>query len=697
MKSAVLFAILICTVVSAATIQQPQFFARRDYGCSGPCPAGYAVVADVNGDKIPDIVSAYVAGSTVYTLLGNGNGTFRTGSTLDSGFAGLTNLVPVDLNGDGKIDLVIAGSPTLGNSGGIGVCFGNGDGTFQPPVTYAVGDNSGFVVIGDFNGDGIPDAALASELGVWIFIGKGGGVFNPGVLAVPSSNLTSLISADFNGDGKLDLAFGLYSNGFAVAFGNGNGTFQTPVMYSTSGSPHWLAADDLTGNGSVDLVVGNEVYLNNGNGTFAPVSANPVGPQFAIGDVNGDHIPDLVGSLGQVALGLGNGQFAPPKTYPVESAGVPHSVVVADLRKNGRLDIVTGGAFALSVLLNEGKGKFEDGITTPVPNSGNCAASADFNGDGIPDLAVPTTTGTVILLGTGKANPPYTTGATIPLSSPGCPITGDLNNDGIVDLLQPAGSLGGVGVYLGKGDGTFTLASVIPVGVANNIVLGDFNHDGIPDVATSSNQFALGNGDGTFQTPIPIIADPPNGGFNWIAAGDVNNDGWTDLMAAQPEFCCAALYVLLNNQQGGFTLTKVQKSSLGSPAWVMLTDLNLDGNLDAVVGGDSVANIFLGNGLGQFKLLEETLFYPGPDPLPPQVGDVNGDGIPDILLPADGSIGIAFGKGNGTFVTPFVVGAGGGEGQILLANQHGQSPTAGLPDLISPDGSEVWVLLNLTK
>jgi len=692
MRTAFLILIAWCEVATGA-INQPQFFARRDYSSNGT--SGFVAVADINGDGIPDLVATYVDGSNVYTLLGNGNGTFRSGATYQPGFFALSNVVPIDLNGDGKIDLVIAGSPTLGSSGGIGVCFGNGNGTFQPPVTYAVADDFGFVMIGDFNGDGIPDAALASELGVWIFIGKGGGVFDPGVLSISVSNTTGMVSADFNGDGKLDLAFGI-SGAFEVAFGNGNGTFQTPVSYAVSGTPTWLAAGDLTGDGSVDLVVGNEVYLNNGKGTFAPVSANPVGPQFAIGDVNGDHIPDLVGSLGQVALGRGNGQFAPPKTYPVESAGVPHSVVVADLRKNGRLDIVTGDAFALSVLLNEGKGEFEDGITTPLPNSGNCGASADFNGDGIPDLAVPTTTGTVILLGTGKANPPYTTGATIPLSSPGCPITGDLNNDGIADLLQPAGSLGGVGVYLGNGDGTFTLASVIPFGGANILVLGDFNHDGIPDVATSSNQFALGNGDGTFQPPQPILPNPPLYGFTWIAAGDVNNDGWTDLVATQSGVCCD-MYVLLNNQQGGFNLSKVHIGLYTTTFWVMLSDLNGDGNLDAVVGGDGDVFIFLGNGLGQFKLLSETIPYPGPDPLPPQVGDVNGDGIPDILLPADGSIRIALGKGNGTFVTPFAVGAGGGEGQILLANQHGQSPTAGLPDLISPDGSQVWVLLNLTK
>jgi hypothetical protein len=77
---------------------------------------------------------------------------------------------------------------------------------------------------------------------------------------------------------------------------------------------------------------------------------------------------------------------------------------------------------------------------------------------------------------------------------------------------------------------------------------------------------------------------------------------------------------------------------------------------------------------------------------------VNGDGIPDLLLPADGSVGIAVGKGDGTFLTRFAVGVGPGEGQILLENLHGQSLKAGLPDLVEPDSSGgVTVLINLTK
>jgi hypothetical protein len=97
-------------------------------------------------------------------------------------------------------------------------------------------------------------------------------------------------------------------------------------------------------------------------------------------------------------------------------------------------------------------------------------------------------------------------------------------------------------------------------------------------------------------------------------------------------------------------------------------------------------------------VVQQNIGFPFVDVAPVQIGDVNGDGIPDLLLAADGSIGIALGNGDGTFPAPFVEGAGSGLGQVFLQNLHGQSPKAGLPDISAPDSTGgITVLINLTK
>jgi hypothetical protein len=454
MRNAILLFLLCCGGIAAATVTQPAFFGRRDY----PSAPGFAVVADINGDGIPDVITMGPFG--LDALLGNGNGSFRVGPTSTiGGQLGFFGIVPIDLNGDGNIDLVIA------QPGGIEVCLGNGDGTFQPAVAYGPG-GGGFIAVGDFNGDGIPDVAIPNSNGIYLYTGQGGGVFSPGVLTPvsPSGSLANrtLVAADFNGDGKLDLAVAtLQPSGFIVMLGNGDGTFQAPTAY-TGTSPTWVAAGDLNGDGHPDIVVSSGsafVYLNNGHGQFSQTTSVPLsGPQLAIGKINGDDIPDLVSSTGSVAFGIGHGKFAPPVSYAVESSGSTADVVLAELTTNGRMDIIAGQNGALSVLLNEGNGTFVDGEWTSVLGSGNCGAAADFNGDGKPDLAVPTTSGITVLFGTGNASAPYSTGPSFAVSGVGCPITGDLNGDGVPDLLVGANGLGGVGAYLGNGDGTFQLA-----------------------------------------------------------------------------------------------------------------------------------------------------------------------------------------------------------------------------------------------
>jgi hypothetical protein len=209
---------------------------------------------------------------------------------------------------------------------------------------------------------------------------------------------------------------------------------------------------------------------------------------------------------------------------------------------------------------------------------------------------------------------------------------------------------------------------------------------------SSGNLIALGNGDGTFQNPTTIVSSSP--GFSGIAVGDINNDGWPDLVLTTNDY--VVITVLLNNQHGGFTQVATTFGQYsGQP---ILTDLNGDGNPDLIYGmpGGSGAFVYLGNGNGTFTYqagLPGLLGTGGSN----CVADVNGDGIPDILISGSDTLYIYLGEGAATYATPFSIGTGPSPGSILVENLHGQSAAKGLPDIVVPDSSGgVMVLFNLT-
>jgi hypothetical protein len=343
------------------------------------------------------------------------------------------------------------------------------------------------------------------------------------------------------------------------------------------------------------------------------------------------------------------------------------------------------------VLLNEGKGTLEDRIWTSLSVSPGCSVSGDFNGDGKPDLALNTAEGITILLGTGKESAPFSLGSTIPIANTLCLRgIGDLNGDGILDLAVATST--SVVTLLGNGDGTFTQKSSLPTPVgAGYIVLADFNHDGKLDFATSSNLIALGNGDGTFQTPTNVAAVVPPGGFTYVATGDINNDGWPDLVFSVDEQAASA-YVLLNNHTGGFTQVPTNYGGLTNEA--VLADLNGDGNLDLILS----YSVYLGNGQGDFTFDTELSFDTGAQFGFNIVADVNGDGIPDVEFLSANTVAIFLGKGDGTFETPYFLGGGQSPGDLLAVNAHGQAAGAGKPDLLLPDETGgILTLFNLTK
>jgi hypothetical protein len=175
-------------------------------------------VADVNGDGIPDIIIANKQDSTVSVLLGNGDGTFAPRQTFSVGNDNApTSVAVADVNGDGIPDIITANS----GDNTVSVLLGNGDGTFQPQQTFPVGTGPTSVAVADLNGDGRPDIITGNSGSgsVSVLPGNGDGTFQPQQTFPVGTGLTSVAVADVNGDGKPDLIVGnrahtSYSGGY---------------------------------------------------------------------------------------------------------------------------------------------------------------------------------------------------------------------------------------------------------------------------------------------------------------------------------------------------------------------------------------------------------------------------------------------------------------------------------------------------
>jgi hypothetical protein len=418
-----------------------------------------------------------------------------------------------DFNGDAIPDLAVA------NYGGtVSVILGKGDGTFLPAKNYPAGIYPASVAVGDFNGDGNQDLAVANggSNNVSVLLGKGDGTFLPAVSYAAGTNPVSVAVGDFNSDGRPDLAVANFlSNNVSVLLGNGDGTFQQAVSYAAGSFPLSVAVGDFNADGKQDLAVTNfnnvSVLLGQGDGTFLPAVNYAAGGRpfsVAVGDFNGDGKQDLA-----VAI---------RGTYPYYADG------------------------SVSILLGKGDGTFLPAVNYAAGIGPVSVAVGDFNGDGKQDLAVADVgdnyakgQGVSVLLGQGD-------GTFLPAKSyvawvdPSAVAVGDFNGDGKPDLaVANHGTFpytnGSVSVLLGQGDGTFPSTPAFPAGDSPSAVaVGDFNGDGILDLAVANEDsdnvsVLLGKGDGTF---LPAIDYPAGSTPSSVAVGDFNGDGKLDLGVA---------------------------------------------------------------------------------------------------------------------------------------------------------------------
>ena len=336
--------------------------------------------------------------------------TFAAGTPVAVG-TGPTSVTLGDFNADGRPDLAVANQ----KSNSVSVLLGQSDGTFTPAAgsPLAVGDSPESVVVGDFDGDGLPDLATANtgDDTVSVLLGQGDGTFGPAgsTPLADSDDPESVAVGDFNGDGQPDLAVGyLEGNVVSVLLGRGDGTFTPAASPLVVGDfPSDVVVGDFNADGQPDLAVVNNgddtvsVLLGQGDGTFTPAAGSPLAvgldpESMVVGDFNADGRPDLAvantgGDTVGVLLGQGDGTFRPAGS-PVSVGKFPQSVAVGDFDGDGRPDLAvsTLGDSTVSVLVGQGDGTFQpaDGSATAVGELPQSVAVGDFNADGRPDLAV---------------------------------------------------------------------------------------------------------------------------------------------------------------------------------------------------------------------------------------------------------------------------------------------------------------------
>ena len=481
-------------------------------------------LGDINGDGNLDIVTSNFGTRNTSVLLGNGNGFFQTQKTFDTGFYS-NSLILGDVNGDGKLDIVVAnfGSPSNSTwSYSASILLGNGDGSFQSQLTFALGNQPRSIVLGDVNGDSDLDIVASNRIdqNISILIGNGDGTFKNQITLGLGSTSYSIKLGDLNGDGRLDIVTAnQFSNNTSVLLGNGDGTFRSGQNFTTGDRPYSVALGDLNGDGRLDIITANHnsdntsIIINRLAFTGQAASISAPAPLVTGSSPETENKLSNIGST----VSLFDSQTGQPTGVAVPFPGFNGQIRVAsgDFNVDGRTEIVAGagpGGGPAVVILDSQTGLARASFFAYDQNftGGVFVAVKDINNDGISD----------IITGAGTGGGPhvkvfngidlqeirsffayaenFTGGVSV--------ASADINGDGILDLVTGAGPGGGPHVKVFDG-ATNTLISqwfAYPPEFTGGVFvgMGDISNDGNFEVIT---------GPGVGFVPLVAIWNPFTG------------------------------------------------------------------------------------------------------------------------------------------------------------------------------------------
>jgi hypothetical protein len=642
------------------------------------------VVADVNNDGRPDlIIGNEDDGYSNQLLMNQGNGVFKEVDGVLPNENWSTSAIGVgDMNNDGFPDLII------GNDEEIKLLLNQGNGTFEnaPGAIIAGGSlSTSRIAIADVNSDGFLDVILKVGGDLHVLSNQGDSTFvevTADAISADTSFTTSIAVADVNGDDHTDIILGNYYKPTKVLLNQGDGTFvelegSIPITPVSSDRTNAIAVADLDGDGDIDLVIANvnredpiQILLNQGNGTFEEEDVViPFGVKFipmalAVADMDGDGQLDILIGTGldnpnYLVQNQGSGSFRIVEGAfdEAEDDKSTFSIAVSDVNGDGRVDVIIGTSnneyydtAHIQVLLNKEVIKYLEAWDA-IPGGDLfrtvAIAVADLDGDGLPDLVVgKDEQPNQVLLNQGDGTfqevlSDVSSGDT----KTAAVAVGDLNGDGLLDIV-----IGNKNeknqLMLNQGDGTFRESDLVSPGDDHTtaLALADVNGDGHFDIlvgndSSSPNQVFINKGDGTF---VEVDGAIP-GDFDTfaIAVADFNNDGFIDIVIGNNGGYYgnvnAANQLLLNKGNGTFEEI-VQDAIPGeyNTRSLAVADVNGDGLIDIIVGNEGYYGhpnqVLLNRGDATFEEKVNALPIDAYDTYDIAVGDVDGDGHPDLLI-----------------------------------------------------------------